>query len=48
MEDSDLRRAYGEKAASRAADFGVEDAKSQYWEIVRTEVQHLSRNGGID
>jgi glycosyltransferase involved in cell wall biosynthesis len=44
MENSDLRHRYAEKAAARAADFGVEEAKNRYWEIVRTEFQHLSRN----
>src|SRR5262249_25639337 len=40
MENSDLRRRYGEKVATRAADFSVERAKTRYWEIVRTEVRH--------
>lgn len=45
MAESDLRSKYGEKSAARAADFGIEEAKCQYWEIVRAEVRHFSRNG---
>jgi N-acetylgalactosamine-N,N'-diacetylbacillosaminyl-diphospho-undecaprenol 4-alpha-N-acetylgalactosaminyltransferase len=38
MEDADLRRAYGEKAKLRAADFSVEKAKDKYWGIVRAQL----------
>ncbi len=35
MRDPERRRAYGEKAARRAADFGVQRAKDAYWSVIR-------------
>jgi N-acetylgalactosamine-N,N'-diacetylbacillosaminyl-diphospho-undecaprenol 4-alpha-N-acetylgalactosaminyltransferase len=35
MQDPELRRTYGEKAARRAADFGVRRAKDAYWDVIR-------------
>lgn len=35
LQDPERRRAYGEKAARRAADFGVRRAKDAYWEVIR-------------
>lgn len=39
MKSSDLRHRYAEKAAARAAEFGIERAKLRYWEVVRRELQ---------
>lgn len=35
LQDPEARRVYGEKAARRAADFGVRRAKDAYWEVIR-------------
>lgn len=35
LADADRRRIYGERAARRAADFGVERAKDAYWAVIR-------------
>ena len=35
MQDPERRRTYGEKAARRAADFGVQRAKDAYWNVIR-------------
>jgi N-acetylgalactosamine-N,N'-diacetylbacillosaminyl-diphospho-undecaprenol 4-alpha-N-acetylgalactosaminyltransferase len=35
MEDPALRRDYGQKAARRAAEYGVQRAKDAYWNVIR-------------
>ncbi|HWA47595.1 MAG TPA: glycosyltransferase [Dongiaceae bacterium] len=35
MQAPEQRRIYGERAARRAADFGVQRAKDAYWEVIR-------------
>jgi N-acetylgalactosamine-N,N'-diacetylbacillosaminyl-diphospho-undecaprenol 4-alpha-N-acetylgalactosaminyltransferase len=42
MASSDLRQRYGKKAAARASEFTVEEAKRRYWEVVRTELARQS------
>jgi glycosyltransferase involved in cell wall biosynthesis len=42
MASSDLRQTYGKKAAARASEFSVEEAKRRYWEVVRTELARES------
>jgi len=42
MASSDLRQRYGQKAAARASEFTVEEAKRRYWEVVRTELARQS------
>ena len=42
MANSDLRQRYGKKAAARASEFSVEEAKRWYWEVVRTELARES------
>jgi hypothetical protein len=35
MADPTRRAAYGQKAAARAASYGVEQAKARYWSVIR-------------
>jgi glycosyltransferase involved in cell wall biosynthesis len=35
MEGPERRRDYGQRAARRAADFGVQRAKDAYWSVIR-------------
>ena len=38
LDDPARRRIYGEKAARRAADYGVMRAKDAYWSVIRTNL----------
>jgi N-acetylgalactosamine-N,N'-diacetylbacillosaminyl-diphospho-undecaprenol 4-alpha-N-acetylgalactosaminyltransferase len=38
MQDPTVRQRYSEAAAARAAEFGVEQATSRYWRIIRSEI----------
>jgi N-acetylgalactosamine-N,N'-diacetylbacillosaminyl-diphospho-undecaprenol 4-alpha-N-acetylgalactosaminyltransferase len=38
LDDPSHRRIYGEKAARRAADYGVARAKDAYWSVIRAQL----------
>lgn len=39
MQDPEMRRKYGEKAAARASSFSATGSKDQYWSVIRSAMQ---------